>query len=98
MQVDDALIEKLSRLSMIRVSEEEREGLKKDLREMIGFFDKLKELDVSGTEPLLHMTTAAASLRPDIPGDMVSREAALQNAPQHNGTFFQVPKVIKKGV
>ncbi len=96
MQVDDALIDKLSRLAMLRIGEEEKEGLKGDLQKMIGFFDKLKELDTTGVEPLLHMNAPAHTLRPDVPGEMLTREEALLNAPKHDGTFFQVPRVIKK--
>ena len=96
MQVDDALIEKLSRLSMLRFNDEEREAIKLDLEKMIGFIDKLKELDTTGFEPLLHMGTAQYILREDIPGPMISREEALQNAPVQDGIYFKVPKVIRK--
>lgn len=96
MQVDDALIDKLSRLAMIDFDEEEREEIKKDLEKMIGFVDKLKELDTTGVEPLLHMTSNINILREDVPGDMLPREEALKNAPNHDDQFFKVPKVIKK--
>lgn len=96
MQVDDALIDKLSRLSMLQFNDEEREEIKADLQKMIGFIDKLKELDTTGIEPLMHMSNNVDVLREDVPGNMISREEALQNAPKHDGSFFQVPKVIKK--
>ena len=97
MHVDDALIDKLSRLSMLRFDEEEKEKIKADLEKMIGFVDKLKELDTTGVEPLLHMSGNVDVLREDVPGNMLSREEALQNAPDHDGVYFRVPKVIKKG-
>jgi aspartyl-tRNA(Asn)/glutamyl-tRNA(Gln) amidotransferase subunit C len=96
MQVDDALIDKLSRLSMLQFSDSEREEIKKDLEQMIGFVDKLKELDTSGVEPLLHMSTDINVLRNDVTGNMLSRKEALQNAPIHDELYFKVPKVIKK--
>jgi aspartyl-tRNA(Asn)/glutamyl-tRNA(Gln) amidotransferase subunit C len=96
MQVDDALIDKLSRLAMLQFSEEERTSIKADLQKMIGFVDKLKELDTTGIEPLLHMSPNTNVLRDDVPGNMLSREAALENAPQHNGIYFIVPRVINK--
>lgn len=96
MQVDDALIEKLSRLSMLDFNEVEKEEIKNDLQKMIGFVDKLKELDTTGVEPLLHMSSETDVLREDVPGNMLTREEALQNAAQHDGTYFNVPKVIKK--
>jgi aspartyl-tRNA(Asn)/glutamyl-tRNA(Gln) amidotransferase subunit C len=96
MQVDDALIDKLSRLSMLDFDTVEREEIKADLEKMIGFVDKLKELDTTGIEPLLHITGEVNALRNDAPGNMLSKEEALQNAPQHDKDFFLVPKVIKK--
>ena len=96
MQVDDALIDKLSRLAMLQFSDEERNEIRSDLEKMIGFVDKLKELDTTGVEPLLHMSNNTDILREDVPGNMISREEALQNAPLHDDEYFKVPKVVKK--
>ena len=96
MLVDDALIDKLSRLSMLSFDADEKEVIKADLQKMIGFVDKLKELDTTGVEPLLHITPAINVLRDDVPGDMLTQEEALKNAPLHDDSFFLVPKVIKK--
>lgn len=81
---------------MLEFDESERESLKADLEKMIGFVDKLKELDTTGLEPLLHMAGEVNVLRSDEPGGMISQEQALQNAPLHNEEFILVPKVIKK--
>lgn len=96
MQVDDALIDKLSKLAMLEFDPGEREEIRTDLEKMIGFVDKLKELDTTGVEPLLHMAGQVNVLRDDVPGGMLSQEEAMQNAPLHNDGFFLVPKVIKK--
>lgn len=96
MQVDDALIEKLARLSMLHFDEAEKVAIKGDLQKMIGFIEKLNELDTTGVQPLLHMSAQQDVLRDDVPGGMLSKEDALRNAPAHDGNFFQVPKVIKK--
>lgn len=74
----------------------EREAIKADLEKMIGFIDKLKELDTTGIEPLLHMAGEVNVLRDDVPGPMLLQDEALQNAPLHDNGFFLVPKVIKK--
>ena len=81
---------------MLKFDEAEREEIKSDLQKMIGFIDKLKELDTTGVEPLLHMSENINVLREDVPGNMLSREEALQNAPHHDGVYFKVPKVITK--
>jgi aspartyl-tRNA(Asn)/glutamyl-tRNA(Gln) amidotransferase subunit C len=96
MQVNDELIDKLARLSMLQFSEAEREEIKADLQKIIGFVDKLRELDTTGVEPLMHMSDNIDVLREDIPGNMLTREEALRNAPHHDAQYFKVPKVIKK--
>lgn len=63
---------------------------------MIAFVDKLKEVDVEGIEPLVLMSDAVDRLRADVISGSVSREESLQNAPEQDGTYFRVPKVIKK--
>lgn len=96
MEVTDELIDKLANLARLQFSSEEKEGLKKDLGQMISFIDKLNELDTEGVEPLLHISSRVNVLREDEVEGSVSREEALLNAPEQNGEFFLVPKVIKK--
>lgn len=96
MQVNDALVDKLASLALLEFNEAEKASIKADLQKMIGFIDKLQELDTTGVEPLMHMSDAVNVLRNDEPGAMLSREEALRNAPLHNDQYFQVPKVIKK--
>ena len=96
MEVNDALIDNLSNLARLEFSAGEKEDIKKDLRRMIEFVEKLGELDTTGVEPLLHMSPSINMLREDIPAGSVSREEALTNAPSTDGTYFKVPKVIRK--
>ena len=63
---------------------------------MIGFVEKLKEVDTTGVEPLLHITDAENILREDEVEKTITKQEALLNAPQTDGNFFIVPKVIKK--
>jgi|SRR5690242_3926092 aspartyl-tRNA(Asn)/glutamyl-tRNA(Gln) amidotransferase subunit C len=100
MEVNDELIDKLANLARLEFNAEEKEEIKKDLRKMIGFIDKLNELDTTGVEPLLHMSNNVNILRDDdnsVNREMaINRSDALKNAPLHDEQFFKVPKVIKK--
>lgn len=96
MQIDDKLIDKLSRLAMLEFTNEERIEIKADLEKMIGFVDKLKELDTDGVQPLIHMSEEINILRDDVPSNMITREEALKNASNKTLSYFNVPKVIKK--
>ena len=96
MEVTDLLIDNLAKLSHLSFSEQEKKEIKADLQEMISFIEKLKEVDTEGVEPLLHMSTNINVLRDDVVQGSVSREEAVKNAPETDGTYFKVPKVIKK--
>lgn len=98
MNVDDALIEKLANLSRLEFAEEEKEDIKKDLEKMIGFIDKLNELDTTGVEPLLHMSSNTNIFRKDKVQGELKREDVFKNAPLHDSEFFKVPKVIRRKV
>jgi aspartyl-tRNA(Asn)/glutamyl-tRNA(Gln) amidotransferase subunit C len=96
MNVNDELIDKLANLARLEFNPKEKEEIKKDLQQMIGFIDKLNELDTTGVEPLLHMSENVNVLREDEVEGSISREEAFRNAPLHDNQFFKVPKVIKK--
>ncbi|HJS53328.1 MAG TPA: Asp-tRNA(Asn)/Glu-tRNA(Gln) amidotransferase subunit GatC [Chitinophagaceae bacterium] len=96
MEVTEALVEKLAHLSRLEFNAAEKAEIKKDLQQMISFVEKLDELDLSGTEPLLHMSSNVNVLREDEVSGSVDRNEALKNAPAHDDKYFKVPKVIKK--
>jgi aspartyl-tRNA(Asn)/glutamyl-tRNA(Gln) amidotransferase subunit C len=96
MIVNDALVEKLANLSRLEFDETEKEEIKSDLEKMIGFIDKLNELDTTGVDPLLHMSENVNVFRKDEVKNEIKREEVFRNAPLHNEEFFKVPKVIKK--
>jgi aspartyl-tRNA(Asn)/glutamyl-tRNA(Gln) amidotransferase subunit C len=95
MEVNDTLVDKLAHLARLKFEASEKEEIKHDLQKMIAFVEKLNELDTTGVEPLLHMSDEINSLRQDERKGSISRELALRNAPEHDGRFFKVPKVIK---
>jgi aspartyl-tRNA(Asn)/glutamyl-tRNA(Gln) amidotransferase subunit C len=96
MEVNDALIDNLSNLARLEFNAADKEEIRKDLQRMILFVEKLGELDTTGVEPLLHMSPETNVLREDLLQGSVSREAALATAPATDGTYFKVPKVIRK--
>ncbi len=96
MHVNDEMIDKLAHLARLRFSDTEKAEIGADLNKMIHFVEKLNELDLSNVEPLLHMSQTVNVLREDVVQGSISREKALQNAPQQDGQYFRVPKVIRK--
>ena len=96
MEVTDAMVDKLAHLSRLQFNETEKAEIKKDLQQMIGFVEKLNEVDTKDIKPLQHMSTEINVLREDEIKGSVTREDVLRNAPATDGVFFKVPKVIKK--
>jgi aspartyl-tRNA(Asn)/glutamyl-tRNA(Gln) amidotransferase subunit C len=96
MEITSEMIDRLARLARLEFSDEEKKELKADLESMIGFVEKLKEVDTTGVEPLLHITDAVNILRDDEVKQTITKQQALLNAPFSNGDFFITPKVIKK--
>lgn len=95
-QITDDLVDHLANLSRLKIDEKTRDTVKKDLQDIIGFMDKLEELDTTGVEPLLHISGRTNVLRADEIKGSCSPEEALANAPKTDGHFFEVPKVIQK--
>lgn len=96
MQVNDELVDHLAHLSRLRFSETEKKEIRNDLEQMIQFVEKLNEVDTTGLEPILHMSTEVNRLREDEVKGSISSAEALANAKDSQGAFFTVPKVIKK--
>ncbi|MGN6212322.1 Asp-tRNA(Asn)/Glu-tRNA(Gln) amidotransferase subunit GatC [Parafilimonas sp.] len=96
MEVTSEMIDRLAVLAKLKFSEEEKKELNADLERMIEFVEKLKEVDTTGIEPLLHITDAVNVLREDEVKQTITRQEALLNAPLTDGSFIKVPKVIKK--
>jgi aspartyl-tRNA(Asn)/glutamyl-tRNA(Gln) amidotransferase subunit C len=96
MEVNDTLVDKLANLAKLSFNEKEKQDIKNDLQKMIGFINKLQEVNTENVEPLLHMTGNINVMRDDKAEQTISKKEALKNAPANDGTFFKVPKVIKK--
>src|SRR5947209_7765880 len=64
------------------------------LEPILGYINKLKEVDTSGVEPMAHALPLHNVLREDVVEPSLPLEKVLRNAPETDGPFFKVPKVI----
>ncbi|WP_126970215.1 Asp-tRNA(Asn)/Glu-tRNA(Gln) amidotransferase subunit GatC [Gynurincola endophyticus] len=96
MEINEQLVDRLANLSKLAFNEAEKEIILSDLKQMIGFVDKLNELDTSGVTPLMHMTDAINQWRTDEVKGSINTSDGLKPAPDANNTYFRVPKVISK--
>ena len=96
MQVDDALLTKLEKLSYLKVSDDKREEIIGQLSEIVSFVDNLSELNTDGVDDNFAMSDASTFLREDSAScDTSVNDNILKNAPQSADHFFIVPKIIE---
>jgi aspartyl-tRNA(Asn)/glutamyl-tRNA(Gln) amidotransferase subunit C len=95
MKIDDKLLDKLEKLSHLRVSEDKKEAIKSELSDIVGFVENLNELDTSNTEATFSPIEDGAKLRDDIiKKDTTTNKIILDNT-QSKDNFFIVPNIIE---
>ncbi|MBN1592294.1 MAG: Asp-tRNA(Asn)/Glu-tRNA(Gln) amidotransferase subunit GatC [Candidatus Coatesbacteria bacterium] len=94
MEIGKEQIEHLADLAGIELSEEEKATFGHQLLRIIGYVEKLNELDLDGVAPTAHTQELTNVFREDEVVAGLTQEEALSMAPDRQGEFFRVPKVI----
>ena len=92
--IDEKLVRHVSKLSRIALTDGQVGVFGSQLASVIRYFDKLSELDTEGVEPMAHPLDLHNVLADDTLADGLTPSEALANAPERDGDFFKVPKVI----
>lgn len=92
--IDLKLVRHIGKLSRIELTDEQARAFGQQLGGILSYFSKLQELDTDNIEPMAHALARHNVFGEDIPGQSLSPGEALANAPQRDGDFFKVPKVI----
>ncbi len=95
MPVSKDEIKHIAKLVKLNLSDEEMNRYEKDINEIIDYINKLNELDTTDVKPLNYPLEKETAFREDVVGKSLSREATFKNAPDTDGEFFKVPKIIK---
>jgi aspartyl-tRNA(Asn)/glutamyl-tRNA(Gln) amidotransferase subunit C len=85
----------VSHLARLSLSPEEEQKISEQLGNILGYIEKLKEVDVSGAEPTAHAFPLVNVVRPDEIRPSISQEDALRNAPAQANGLFIVPKIVE---
>lgn len=104
MSVSEQDVERVAELANLELTNDEKSGMVRDLNSVLGYFSQLNELDTTGVPPMLQVIEpfqtgqpgAVASLRADEVIPSLRREEVLASAPDTDGVFFKVPKVIER--
>jgi aspartyl-tRNA(Asn)/glutamyl-tRNA(Gln) amidotransferase subunit C len=91
-------VEKIADLARLQFSGAELDGFTGDLNNILNYVDQLKEVDVTGVEPLENINESVEKnvLRRDEVNESLLQAEALKNAPKAADGFFLVPKVIEQ--
>jgi aspartyl-tRNA(Asn)/glutamyl-tRNA(Gln) amidotransferase subunit C len=95
MSLDPAAVRRIARLARLRVTDAEVAQMQTELNSILGWIDQLNELNVEGVEPLTGGTSIALRLREDVVTEPDLTDAVLSNAPERDGPFYTVPKVVE---
>lgn len=90
-------VEHVARLARLELSEEELSLYTRQLGDILKYIEKLDEADTAGVEPLAHAAAAGNVFREDAVGPSLPPEKALEQAPDADGRFFRVPRIIEAG-
>jgi len=90
-------IDRLAMLSRLALTPEEKVTFSAQIGDIIGYIEKLKEVNVDGVEPTAHATPIFNVLQADEPRDpkAFTAEDALRNAPQQRDNMVVVPRVVE---
>lgn len=87
-------VQHVALLSRLALTDEQTDKIAHQLDAILGYIEKLNELDTTGVEPLSHPLKLQNVLRDDKLAPSLDREEALKNAPKQRQGFFEVPRII----
>ena len=106
MKVSEKDVAYVADLANLELTEQERQRMVKDLNSILDHIDMLGQLDTENVSPMAEVVTLSSNdsaegfeyaMRADELQPSLPHEAAMMNAPDTDGTYFKVPKVIDKG-
>lgn len=90
-------VRRIAALARIAVSDEDVARLGADLSAVLGYMNRLGELDLGGVEPLTHVADEPAPPGEDIPAATLSMQTLAELAPQVHDRYVRIPKVLDDG-
>ena len=108
MKVTEKDVAYVADLANLELTDQERQRMLKDLNSILGYIDRLNELDTSDVPPMAQISAQlgqsdmkpaygnSPTWREDILVPCLPHGDAMKNAPESDGEFFKVPKVIEK--
>ncbi len=93
-KVTPELVRHVARLARLQLSDEHLARLATQLESILQYVDQIEQVDVTGTEPMAHALPLHNVFREDVIEPSLPLEKVLQNAPDSDGPYFKVPKIL----
>lgn len=85
----------VAHLARLGLTPEEERKFGAQLGQVLGYIEKLREVDISAVEPTAHAVPMVNVTRADEIAPSLPNEEALRNAPAKGGGLFIVPKIVE---
>ncbi len=95
-KVSEQEVRHIAMLSRLKPSDEEVRLFSEQLSSILTYVEQLSEVDTADVPPTAHAVPVSNVFRPDEPHRSLRPDEALANAPQRDGPFFAVPKVLEQ--
>jgi aspartyl-tRNA(Asn)/glutamyl-tRNA(Gln) amidotransferase subunit C len=96
-KIEAEQVRKVAKLSRLDLTEAEVEEFSGQLSAILEYMEKMNELDTGNVEPLAHCLPVSNVFRDDVVTESMGTEKTLANAPDSDGEFFKVPKILDDG-
>lgn len=95
-RIDETQVRKVAKLARLELSNAEVEEFAGQLSAILDYVERMNKLNTEGVEPLAHCLPINNVFREDIVKESLGTEKTLANAPQRDGAFFKVPKILEE--
>lgn len=99
MKVTEEDVRYVEDLANLELTPAARARMITDLNSILEYVERLNQLDTSDVPPMAQVSAGLPPMREDVTdttGQCLERDTVMRNAPETDGTFFKVPKVIEK--
>ncbi|WP_298725354.1 Asp-tRNA(Asn)/Glu-tRNA(Gln) amidotransferase subunit GatC [uncultured Ferrovibrio sp.] len=95
MSLDRTAVAKIAKLARLKMEPERLDAMTSELNRILSFVEELQAVNTENVEPMTSVMPMKLRMRDDVVTDGGNAEAVLKNAPQRQGDFYTVPKVVE---
>jgi aspartyl-tRNA(Asn)/glutamyl-tRNA(Gln) amidotransferase subunit C len=93
-RINSQEVREIAALARLRLDEAEITRLTHEIDGILGYIETVKGVDTASVLPMTHAVPFDCPLRPDEPGQSLTMDEALQNAPRRRENMFEVPRIV----